>query len=220
MNWENSKALTKLKKDFLKEFFSIEKRFFLTGGSALGIFYLDHRLSYDLDFFTCEKNINWKEIEGTIGLISNKIDASFEHIKSAPTFHRFQLVRNNEIELIDFVIEYVEQIDSVKNNISGMIIDTKNEISVNKICTLLSRSETKDIIDLYFLHNEGFDIVKNIENAQKKDAGLEPAILSFLLSSITIKDIPNYMLKEISVNEINSFISDLQIKLADIAFPK
>ncbi len=64
MNWENSKALTKLKKDFLKEFFSIEKRFFLTGGSALGIFYLDHRFSYDLDFFTCEKNINWKEIEG------------------------------------------------------------------------------------------------------------------------------------------------------------
>jgi hypothetical protein len=27
------------------------KDFFLTGGSALVIFYLEHRLSYDLDFF-------------------------------------------------------------------------------------------------------------------------------------------------------------------------
>ena len=41
-NWEKSKALTPLKKDFLKEFFLIEDRFFLTGGSALGIFYFDH----------------------------------------------------------------------------------------------------------------------------------------------------------------------------------
>ena len=43
MNWEKSKALTPLKRDFLKAFFEREHRFFLTGGSALGIFYLQHR---------------------------------------------------------------------------------------------------------------------------------------------------------------------------------
>jgi len=59
--WEKSKALTALKKDFLQEFFAIEKRFFLTGGSALGIFYFDHRYSYDLDFFTTTKNIDWRQ---------------------------------------------------------------------------------------------------------------------------------------------------------------
>ena len=49
MNWEESKALTPLKRDFLKGFFDRGQSFFLTGGSALGIFYLQHRLSYDLD---------------------------------------------------------------------------------------------------------------------------------------------------------------------------
>lgn len=39
MNWEESKALTPLKRDFLKAFFDRSQAFFLTGGSALGIFY-------------------------------------------------------------------------------------------------------------------------------------------------------------------------------------
>jgi len=30
----------------------IEKSFFLTGGTALSVFYLGHRISEDLDFFT------------------------------------------------------------------------------------------------------------------------------------------------------------------------
>ncbi len=50
MNWEKSKALTTLKRDFLCAFFARNNSFFLTGGSALGIFYLQHRYSYDLDF--------------------------------------------------------------------------------------------------------------------------------------------------------------------------
>ena len=59
MNWEESKALTPLKRDFLKAFFDRSQAFFLTGGSALGIFYLQHRLSFDLDFFTTDEHLQW-----------------------------------------------------------------------------------------------------------------------------------------------------------------
>lgn len=52
MNWVESSACTPLKRDFLRTWFAQERRFFLTGGSALGLFYLDHRYSYDLDLFT------------------------------------------------------------------------------------------------------------------------------------------------------------------------
>lgn len=51
MSWEESRATTSLKRDFLEAWFAEDQRFFLTGGSALGMFYLDHRLSYDLDEF-------------------------------------------------------------------------------------------------------------------------------------------------------------------------
>ena len=41
-------------------------------------------------------------------------------------------------------------------------VDTQLEIGINKICTLLGRTELKDLIDLYFLANNGFDIKENI----------------------------------------------------------
>ena len=55
MSWEESKACTPLKRDFLRAWFALETRYFLTGGSALGLFYLDHRRSCDLDLFTTDE---------------------------------------------------------------------------------------------------------------------------------------------------------------------
>jgi hypothetical protein len=66
MNREESRALTALKKDFLKAFFDRNQAFFLTGGSALGVFYLQHRLSYDLDFFTTDERIEWHLLDNEV----------------------------------------------------------------------------------------------------------------------------------------------------------
>ena len=76
-------------------------------------------------------------------------------------------------------------------------VDTLLEIGINKICTLLSRTEVKDLIDLYFLVKEGFDIKENIDKARLKDGGVEPAIISWLLSQFNIKKLPDYMIKEV-----------------------
>ena len=67
MSWESSKAVTPLKRDFLKAFFAREKRFFLTGGSALGLFYLEHRYSYALDLFSQDRP-DWLELDGVMRL--------------------------------------------------------------------------------------------------------------------------------------------------------
>jgi len=218
-SWEKSRALTPLKKDFLKEFFAIENRFFLTGGSALGIFYLDHRLSYDLDFFTMNKDVDWKHLESNLHVVCRKIDSRMEPITKSPSFQRFQLTRNKEHEIIDFVIEWVEQINPQKNVIDGMQVDTLEEIGTNKICTLLGRAEIKDVIDLYFLSKNGFDIIAHIDMAMKKDGGLDSATLSYIISDIKIKELPDYLLKTVSLDELNTFLSKLKSGLADIAFP-
>jgi len=44
--------LTPLQRDLLLAFFERERGFFLTGGAALAGFYLHHRETTDLDFFT------------------------------------------------------------------------------------------------------------------------------------------------------------------------
>ena len=218
-SWEKSKALTPLKKDFLKEFFAIEDRFFLTGGSALGIFYFDHRFSYDLDFFTVNEDIDWKHVESNLHVVCKKIEAEIEPITKSPSFQRFKLTRDKEHEIIDFVIEWVEQINPKKNIIDGMQVDTLEEIGINKICTLLGRTEIKDIIDLYFLSINGFDIIPHIDMAMKKDGGLDPATLSYIISEIKIKELPDYLLKTVTLDELNAFLSNLKIALAEIAFP-
>ncbi|HLP57390.1 MAG TPA: nucleotidyl transferase AbiEii/AbiGii toxin family protein [Candidatus Deferrimicrobium sp.] len=218
MNWEKSKALTSLKYDFLVSFFKQRQDFFLTGGSALGIFYFDHRYSYDLDLFT-EKDIDWHFLELLFVSISEEIKAEYRIITKAPFFHRYELTRDKDREIIDFVIDKVPQLDKEKNKFDIIKVDTPFEIGINKICTLLSRSELKDLIDLYFLVQNGFDVKGNIENAKQKDGGVEPAIISYLLSGLVISEPPDYMIKEVSIGELERFISNLKSIMADISFP-
>lgn len=219
MNWEKSKSLTSLKLDFLNCFFEKEQSFFLTGGSALSIFYLDHRFSYDLDLFTLE-NVDWHLFENELRDISDRINATLSSISTSPLFRRYQIERNREVEILDFIIEKVPQLNKKKNLFGTITVDTLDEIGVNKICTLISRSEIKDLIDLYFLSKEGFNVVEHINDSKKKDAGLSPSTLSFILDEIEIHKLPDYMIKEISVDDIKKFVSQLKIQLAEISFPE
>jgi Nucleotidyl transferase AbiEii toxin, Type IV TA system len=92
MNWEDSKACTPLKRDFLRAWFDQEQRFFLTGGSALGLFYLDHRLSYDLDLFTSE-DVDRMEVQNLVYRVADAIGAECVAVRTTPDFRRFKLTR-------------------------------------------------------------------------------------------------------------------------------
>lgn len=48
--------LDSLQQEVLSAFFKYKSHFFLTGGAALAGFYLQHRTTKDLDFFTVESN--------------------------------------------------------------------------------------------------------------------------------------------------------------------
>jgi hypothetical protein len=218
MNWKKSKSLTPLKHDFLKSFFKKSQDFFLTGGSALGVFYYDHRLSYDLDLFTV-KDIDWHFLEKLFISVAEEINAEYKSITKAPFFHRYELKREKDKEIIDFVIEKVPQIDKDKKTFDMIKVDTQLEIGINKICTLLSRTELKDVIDLYFLVKNGFDIKGNIEKAKLKDGGVEPAIISYLLSQFKISTLPDYMIEKVSIEELEKFVSDIKKLMAEIAYP-
>jgi len=98
-------------------------------------------------------------------------------------------------------------------------VDPLEEIGVNKICSLLNRSELKDLIDLFFLQKNGFDIFKNLEKAQIKEGNFDPAMISYLLEKIQVKDIPFHIIKKIDLDSLKNFIRYLQKRFAEIAFP-
>ena len=220
MNWEKSRALTPLKRDFLYAFFERESRFFLTGGTALGVFYLDHRRSYDIDLFTTADTLEWHLVENEIRAVGEELGATVAFISRSPEFMRCSFERREEREIIDFVRERVPQIDETKTVFGGIRVDTLREIGVNKICTLVSRCERKDILDLYFLHNSGFDISEHFAEAQKKEGGLDPAIVSHLLADIRFDEIPEYVIESVSPSQLNSFMEQLRDQMAALSFPE
>lgn len=218
MNWEDSNAATPLKRDFLRAWFAREQRFFLTGGSALGLFYLDHRLSHDLDLFTSDE-VHGKEVQNLVLRTAAQIGAACAALRTAPDFHRFRLTRGEERELVDVVIDRVPQLDVEKADFGGIRVDTLREITANKLATLLSRAELKDVVDLYFLEQAGQDLLAAIPDAQAKDGGWEPAVVSMLLAGLHVHEMPAWMIKELDPADLEAFLNRLRLDIAARALP-
>ncbi|MBV6511605.1 MAG: hypothetical protein FMNOHCHN_01087 [Ignavibacteriaceae bacterium] len=130
--------------------------FYLTGGTALGRFYLKHRFSEDLDFFANED----PEFKRHIEFIRNSLNSGFS-LKSEVTvftndFCRF-FITEGEISLkIEFVNDVSARVGIPVRYQYGLL-DTPLNILSNKITAILGRDEPKDIFDLVSLsHNFSF----------------------------------------------------------------
>lgn len=218
MNWEESRACTPLKRDFLRAWFNRDQRFFLTGGSALGIFYLDHRRSYDLDLFT-DQELDGKEAQNLVFQVASEVGAGCESLRSAPDFHRFRITRGKERELVDVVVDRAPQLDSRKEVFDGIRVDTLREIIANKMATLISRAEVKDVVDLYFLERQGHDLMAAVSDARKKDGGWDPAVVTMLLDGLDVDVAPAWLLQDLPCENLRKFVRNLRLAIAKIALP-
>lgn len=201
-------ALNNLQNDFLQAFFAHENRFFLSGGAALVGFYFGHRETHDLDLFTLES-----EIENGFRLVNEvaeELNASVESIQTSPDFRRLLVKRGEEAIVVDLVREYVFQISPEKRVINGIRVDTPEEILANKLCALLSRSEIRDLVDVRELENAGFSLENALKAAEKKDSGLTPAQLAWVLNQIKLGE----------NSELKDYLSNLIYRLKLLALPE
>lgn len=209
-------SLNDLQNDFLRAFFSREHGFYLTGGAALVGFYLGHRETNDLDLFTSES-----EIENGFSIAADaaqRLGATIESIQTAPDHRRLLVKRDEDAIVVDLVREHVFQIDPHKKEINGIRVDSPEEILANKLCALLSRSEIRDLVDVRELEKAGFSLEDAIEAAAKKDTGLSPAQLAWVLHQIELGD----DLKppgDISISELSGYLDDLVARLQKLALP-
>ena len=209
-------TLNNLQNEFLREFFSRESHFYLTGGAALVGFYFGHRKTEDLDLFTLEN-----EIESGFAIVKDTaktLDATVESIQTSPDFRRLLVTRGEEAVVVDLVREYVFQLEPEKREINGIRLDSPEEILANKLCTLLSRSEIRDLIDVRQLENAGFSLKNAFQVAAKKDKGLSPAQLAWVLNQIEFGDDAQLPI-DISVDELRHYLRDLIDRLKKLAFP-
>lgn len=208
--------LTPLQEDVLHAFFRHEGRFFLTGGAALVGFYLHHRTTDDLDLFTTTPELDAGE--KTLRAVAVELGASLEDIVTATDFRRRLLKRGSESVIVDLVLDLAAQVFQEKPLIGHVRIDPPEEILANKLCTLLSRAEPRDLVDVCFLERAGYRVEDAVPRANQKDGGLTPAQLGWVLSQISIGD-GAVLPAGLSPADARAFLVDLQNRLRRMAFP-
>lgn len=126
---------------------TIESQFFLTGGTALAVFYIQHRYSNDLDLFT-RQHVNLADLDFWI---KRRWPKESVIIKQSPNFLSC-LIRETKVDLVIDPLSIEERRPSVLfENQHRFSIDTVHSIASNKLCACVSRTEPKDYIDLYVL---------------------------------------------------------------------
>jgi predicted nucleotidyltransferase component of viral defense system len=205
-----------LQKRFLTAFFARERRFFLTGGAALSGFHLGHRETHDLDLFTLEDIL--EEATAEVYAIARELGAGLESVQTSPDFRRFLLRTQDDAIVIDLVRDRVKQLVVEKPVIQGIRIDPPEEILANKLCALLSRAEIRDLVDVRALESVGYRVEEAIPAAARKDAGLTPGQLSWVLSQIRMGEdlVPP---GGVSRQELMRYLEDLVTRLSRLAFP-
>jgi predicted nucleotidyltransferase component of viral defense system len=168
--------LTDLQKKILNLFSELPDReaFYLTGGTALSAFFLKHRKSHDLDFFTC--------IEQLIIPFSQKFEASLQQeklkVERLRGFHSFVELSVNSSEdsiIIHLALDSPFRFEQpgVSEEILGLKVDSLIDIATNKLLALFGRAALRDFIDIYFLVKECFNKSELVEKVAMKDPGFD-----------------------------------------------
>lgn len=142
--------------------------FFLTGGTALAVFYLHHRRSNDLDFFTLSST-DLSEIDF---FLKSNWRNQYSKIKESANFLS-ALLKNVRVDFMIDPLSFDEEREKyfLDSNLF-LLVDTAHNIVTNKFCTIASRIEPKDFIDFYFINRKlNISSLEGLyEDARKKDA--------------------------------------------------
>jgi hypothetical protein len=176
--------LTALQRDLLAGFFEREQRFSLTGGGALAGFYFGHRDTEDLDLFGAP-GLDLDDGTRAFEAAATACGATLKPLRVYPDFRRVA-TRGEEECIVDLVIDRAPSVEPSKAAFGAVKVDTLREIAANKICTLLSRSEIMDLVDLEALMNAGVNLEQAFVDARKKEAGAAPATLAWVLDQVSI----------------------------------
>lgn len=136
-----------LQDKFLSWFHTTDFPFYLTGGTALGRFYLNHRFSEDLDFFVNNDPDYSGYIEQIKNIISSEFSVDNNESLFAGDYTRF-FIRDEDIFL---KVEFINDVPyySGKQRIYRYgTVDNPLNILANKLTSIVGRDEPKDMFDI------------------------------------------------------------------------
>lgn len=212
-----SKVLTDLQEKVLVTLFDNglgERGYYLTGGTALSEFYLQHRHSDDLDFFTRNQHDMERDFEAFQNVLtSSGFEITQENLRPEQAIF---FLRPTGQATDPLKIEFARDVPTrmaPPHVVGKIVVDSFEDIAVNKVCAILNRDppEPKDFADLFFILAESsYSVDYLLSRAREKEAFLdqEEGVLTFatnLLAVDRFEMLPR-MLKPLSLETLRARI--------------
>ena len=189
---------------------SITDTFYFGGGTVLAEYYLHHRYSEDLDFFSVEEfdpfamTTVFQKIKSATGITGTRYEQSFNR-------NLFFLDMSGDTIKTEFTYFPFPQIDASKRA-GDLRVDSLIDIAVNKVFTIYQKPRSRDFIDLYSImrQQKEWTLRELSQKAQVKfDTYIEPIQFGAqLIQAQTLKDYPR-MLTPLDPHEwIDFFIAE------------
>jgi predicted nucleotidyltransferase component of viral defense system len=202
--------LYQLQDKFLSWWFSLNLPFYLTGETALGRFYLNHRFSEDLVFFINADSQYQHYISELKNKITDKFTVNIQQSLFADDYTRFFIIEDELFLKIEFVND-VSYYPGKPVNYKFGKIDTPINILSNKLTALIGRDEPKDIFDIIHLSlNYSFNWINIFENAKQKavinELDVEQRLVSFPVEWL---ENVNWLNKPVNIDKTRKILNQI-----------
>lgn len=165
--------LTTIQKAFLALFSGLpdQEHFYLTGGTALAEYYLGHRLSFDLDFFTSQEQLILP-LSYQIEKIASNTELQLKVTRRFSTFVEFQVDQNGDSLRVDLGLDAPFRFLPPIFSTEGVFVNSYEDLCVDKLLAYYGRAEPRDAVDLHFILQHK-PLEQLLEQAAEKDSGFD-----------------------------------------------
>lgn len=191
--------------------------FHLGGGAALAGIHLRHRLSKDADLFLHDRAAH-RELVTALPDVSAELGVQISILRDGGSFVRARATLATGPLELDLIHDAVPDIEAAPMAIEGIVVESLTDLRANKLTCILSRSEPRDLVDLMFLDRAGFPPEHDLPLALRKDAGIDPGVLAWLLGSFPVEPLPA-MLVTLTSDELREFRDGLRERFKRVAVP-
>lgn len=188
---------------------TLAQKFYFSGGTALAEYYLHHRLSDDLDFFT-STDVDLRSIRSFVTALSTELQAkSTEYTKTHDRYLFFLKFGKGDLKLEFTKYPFARLGRRVKHD--EILVDSLRDLSANKLMALLDRFDPKDFVDMYFiLKKRSFKAVR--ADAQEKfKMKLDPLFIAAEFAKVRRVVALPHMLAPLIIEQLKTFF-EKQIK--------
>lgn len=197
-------------------------RFYFTGGTALAEFYLKHRFSEDLDFFSEKQEVNPVAVTRFFEANRKKLGViKFDTRRVFGLFSYFFTFEDSSILKVDFNYYPFPRIEKGLR-FGKLDINSLHDMAVDKTHTIVLKPRARDYIDLYFiLQKENLKFQDLLLEAKAKfDWDITAVELGArLMQAVEMSDFPR-MLKPIEPSQWQGFFVEEARKLKEEIFEK